>query len=214
MIYVVIGLLVVLYLSQEFIRKWFFVRTGKRSFPACLVRAPVDGTVCYVKKDVKDFEARKRWDSIRIPRDTGDWFQVGIYMSGFDRHFVVSPLHESRIVRRLIIGNKADNVAMIDFFNFVKHYYFGRTPKLVDTSPNHTLVYEVENTECRMIMAVIADKYVGNLIDSGEDLPGDDSVCLIRRGSQTDLFIPMRYYDKLAVSVGDRVKVGGIVCSM
>jgi phosphatidylserine decarboxylase len=206
-------LLVVLWLSQKFSRHWFFERKGKVPIkPQKEILSPVDGIVCYVKTH-SDFRSKKRWDEIQLEKKDDKYMQIGIYMSGYDRHTVYCPV--CGILSKIYpVGVMSKNVSMIDFWSFIKYYYLGKKPTLAETPDNYTLIYEFITEEFGpVVMAVISDKFVGLIENYAHSGTIDQTVLssIIKRGSQVDLFLLEENIDRLCVKVGDQVKIGEVL---
>jgi len=144
--------------------------------------------------------------------DLSGYSHIGIYLSGYDRHVIYSPVNG--VLKRITeIGSSAKNVAMIDFWNFFLYCYLGITPDLVDTSDNYTLVFEIEDLwGYTMYVAVISDKFVGNLkanVLVGSIVDGETKICTILRGSQVDMYTPGNY--TIAVDRGDQVRINDFI---
>lgn len=197
------ALLAGLIFSQWFFRNFWFHREKIEleeisKMPSNLLCSPVDGVVVYKKKVKNGFA-----DSVKLGAAVKEpWTQgksgtlLGIYMSIFDRHFVIAPFGGTS---KILYFKTDKNYPMMDLLEYVRFYGMAKTSKRMAANAE---VY-VDNNERLQIswdtgieMLVIGDANVNKIIK--EDGLGDeqtlwsrgDRLLFIRRGSQCDVFIP------------------------
>jgi len=213
------------WLSQKFVRDWWFSRQHYDLDNIALlddfVMTPVDGTIVYVK-EVKDGKVTTEKKGRVIAEDWVDGesgYLIGIYMCVYDRHFVVSPV--SDFVRYRHVPTTA-NIPMMDLWEYINFYYVGR---FVDWFEEKAFSYKLHNEkiiyefDCGIKMMGIADKFV-NKIEVPEKLKHHplvmkgEKIGHIRRGSQVDVFIPEYLFAETHLNPGDRVEVGSVLCQI
>jgi len=211
-----------LWFSQWFFRKFWFHRQSLdideiKRLPADLVCSPVDGVIVY-KKRVDDGQAF----SIKLNKQIGEpWtggqsgWLIGIYMSVFDRHFVIAPASGTNTS----LYFKTDkNLPMMDLFEYVRFYALSITSKRMAENAEEY----VDNNERLKLdwssgikMLVIGDANVNKIdqepgLGDGESIwARGDKLLFIRRGSQCDIFIPDSVGSPIeSIAVGRKVKAG------
>ena len=209
-------------LTQWFFRKFWFHRQSLevdeiKRLPLDLICSPVDGVVVY-KKKVDSGQAF----SVKLNKQVGEpWtggksgWLIGIYMSVFDRHFVIAPVSGTNTS----LYFKTDkNLPMMDLLEYVRFYALSMTSKRMAANAEEY----VDNNERLKLewnsgvkMLVIGDANV-NKIDTEVGL-GDgktvwvrgDKLLFIRRGSQCDIFIPDSAGSPVdSIVVGKKVRAG------
>ena len=169
--------------------------------------SPVDGIIVYNRIVGNDpIICNKRKDIIMSSLWLLDYRQIGLYMSIYDRHCVVSP-KDGVISKIEEIGERKDKESMIDIINFIKYYYFGITPKM-NITDNYSIVYNIDD----IVLIVISDKYIGKITmlkKQGDQVKKGEKICKIDKGSQVDLFIPALYkiVKKRIFKIGDNIVV-------
>jgi phosphatidylserine decarboxylase len=222
------GAALAVYLSQKFVREWWFHRQNLESHPIAdyEVTSPVDGTVVYVKNVYKGkVMTTKKGRVIEEDWVDGqDGVLVGIYMCVYDRHFIASPITD--FLDDIEHRPTTANIPMMDLWEYINFYFVGR---FVDWFEEKAFDYKLKNEKViykyfsGVRMMGIADKFVNKI-----EIPNSVSIKSflttrfekighIRRGSQVDLFIPMHLIEKsdLAVLVkpNQKVKAGQVIWS-
>jgi phosphatidylserine decarboxylase len=221
-IFVLCALLSSLVFTQWFFRKFWFHRQNLERdeidrLPFDIVCSPVDGVVVY-KKRVDKGQAF----SVKLNKQVGEaWtggksgWLIGIYMSIFDRHFVIAPVSGSNTS----LYFKTDkNLPMMDLLEYIKFYGMSMTSRRM---AEHAEEYVDSNERLKLDwdsgvkMLVIGDANVNKIIPEPGLGDGDtlwtrgDKLLFIRRGSQCDIFIPDDFGSPLiSVIVGKKLSAG------
>lgn len=180
------------------------------------IMSPVCGTVVYVRHliDAKQgddvlFDKLGRVSNLPSIPYSGDWVHIGVYMSPFNNHHIITPVKWDGMVTGSIDGDLNPMLSnrdcrwppswskdwfkrkLVEFIAYNKKTYWNFTFK---TGGNFS-------------MYMIYDKYVGSMkqvhIDK-KDLHGRECLGFVCRGSQMDFVIPWAYYEEL-VRVGQSV---------
>jgi len=192
-----------------------------------IVISPVDGTVVYVKDTaVERYVSRKLGTPVGIDWTEGnDGIIIGVYMSIFDRHFVISPI-EDFISIQSHNPVKETSIPMMDLLEYFHFYYLGRFAKRFAEKAdkyarlNETMVWKYN---CGMRLLLIGDKYVnkiepdeGKVTWFGSTMPvlRAEKLGAIRRGSQVDIFIPKHLCHSVMVRVGQKLQLGDELCRL
>jgi phosphatidylserine decarboxylase len=226
--FVLFSLFVSLFFSQWFFRSfWFHRETIERDeidrMHANIICSPVDGVVVYKKRVSNGFaDSVKLGAPVREPWVNGEsGTLLGIYMSVFDRHFVVAPASGTSKVLHF----KTDkNYPMMDLLEYLRFYAGAYTSKRMAKNAERY----VDNNERLHIswgngieMLVIGDSNVNKIIkesglgDGKTAWSRGDKILFIRRGSQCDIFIPDQVGNVFkSVTIGKKLKVGWPIGSM
>lgn len=171
------------------------------------VKSPAEGKVVYIRRisitsDGKDFYSYKQGRQIQIPPSVkdGEYFHIGIYLSPYNNHHIVSPVKDPNIINIQEIGQsllpmskRLDSLFLFTRFkNWLDKYKDGFLEY------NKRVVFEIND----FYLIAIFDKYVSkyNLFENNKIL------AFIHRGSQVDLLMPVDNYDiRESLRVGDRV---------
>lgn len=188
--------------------------------------SPVDGTILYIN-DVTDGRVVTQKNGINVREDwvgKHNGVLIGIYMSIFDRHFVINPIDDLFEVAE---WKKVKNggLPMMDVLEYIHFYYFG---KMVSWFESKAFTYKQANehvilkSNSGVRLMLIGDKFV-NKITVNDTNPSDKKItdglramkiASIRRGSQVDVFIPDYLFKEMSKEVGQKVKVGETLCQM
>ena len=216
---ILISLVIFLSTWTMWLRYFYFCRDPKfiNSYPenAKIIRSPAEGTIVYLKvtdfmdatickSEELDGERLFRLDKYLQPYS--DYYQIGIFMTQYDNHHVVTSIN-SKIRSIHCIGDNnessmlryADILFSLFGISFIN--WLNRAERFIHY--NQQYVIEYENG---VIVVITMDKYV-NKFDYNVDNQLDHPYVLgfIHRGSQTDLFIPRNKFILNKLSVGDKV---------
>lgn len=169
-----------------FIFAFSFFRDPKRTPPddTAVLLAPADGTIA-------DIETVDEADFIKAPA-----LRIGIFLSVFNTH-----------INRAPCGVKVENIRYKKGkFKDARHRMAGKINESNDLMMTRT-AEPFDRLIVRQISGAIARRIVCRTA-VGESLAGGEKFGMIKFGSRTELYIPMRKNVQCMVEVGDKVKAG------
>jgi phosphatidylserine decarboxylase len=184
------------------------------------IRSPVYGRVAYIRR-VTDASVESEKIGERIPvRDITheDWppdcpdgsgWLIGIAMTALDVHFQYAPVAGTvTSIRHFPTGR---NLAMFDFWEYVRITYFRRAVQLFArryTFDNERQTMWIAGKQAKVGLVLIADKFVDKIttfVQIGQSVPAGGKLSFIGRGSQVDVVICGHLDLTLLVKEGDPV---------
>jgi len=163
-----------------------FFRDPQRAVPTDknLLLAPADGTIT-------DIETVEENDFLGGPA-----LKIGIFLSIFDAHINRSPC-DVRIEK--ILYKKGH-------FKNARNLQSGRT-----NESNDLYLIRTENPRDKLIVRQISGAIARRIVcqaKEGQNLTGGEKFGMIKFGSRTELYLPLRENAKCLVRPGDKVKAG------
>jgi len=212
----IVGLMVAF---QYFLRKIFFNRDVNvlESYDKQLILYPCDGRLAYTRSVEGEAYAQKKQNKISIGFQDEKCYHVGVYMSPYDRHFVVAPLRGR--IKKIEKVNAGVHWPMLDLLEYAKSGFWMSFDNWFNRKfdkylkDNEKVVITIAPRPYREIKVVlIGDKCV-NKIDifcsEGDWVRKGDKLGFIRRGSQVDLLIPEVLMDfRVPKKIGAKIKAG------
>jgi phosphatidylserine decarboxylase len=180
-----------------------------------IIVAPADGRVMYVYS-VKEGKVivNKKGESIAVNEISktrckkSDGWLIGIYMSPFDVHYNYAPI--SGRVMSVYHYKSSLNLPMVDLWEYINFTLLRRAVNLFSRKfhfVNERMTIEITNMELTCFVILIADKFVNKIrkfFKEKDELLIGEKICFIERGSQVDLFLPVKNLD-LYVREGEQV---------
>jgi hypothetical protein len=198
-----------LFLWISYLRFVYFSRVPEipETFVPGLVRSPAEGTIVYHQVGVlPNLPVIKENRNLSVEFSSeGYWHQVGIFMSQYDVHYVVNQI-DSEIVSTYKVSRdeESEMLTYLDMFLSLFGVKFFQWSKrcLSFLSYNSQWFIRYKNG---IVMIITMDKYV-NIFDLYPTVTHEPSFLgFIRRGSQTDIFIPSELRPSLLAPVHSRV---------
>jgi phosphatidylserine decarboxylase len=163
-----------------------FFRDPERSCPGdgSLLLAPADGRIAEIKTiDETSFIGRPA-------------LRIGIFLSIFDTHI-----------------NRAPCNVRIEKITYKKGKYLNAlNPQSGRLNESNTLdLVRTDNPKDKLIVRQISGAIARRIVCAaakGQELAGGERFGMIKFGSRTELYVPMRENVKCVVTIGDKVKAG------
>jgi len=204
---------------QFLIRKVLFNRNVdldlSDSFPG-EVLYPCDGRLVYTRMIEGEAYAMKLNEKISIGFLDETCYHIGVYMTPYDRHYVVAPFRGT--VKKIEKVNAGVHLPMLDLFEYARsglflsfndwfkrkfNSYLKDTEKVVITIDSH------DYGDFKVIL--IGDKCVNKIdlfVEEGSEVIRGQKLGFIRRGSQVDLIFNAENLSKYPKKIGCKITAG------
>lgn len=167
---------------------------------------PSDGIIIYSRYSMENSNTIsihiEKNEDVHTLNVEGDYFHVGVYMSPFDRHFVIAPC--DCIVEKITHFKTDVNYPMLDYLEYIKMTLFRRIPKInriylwLDKKHkylqrNEKVIFQLRRDTFVFYVILIGDKFVNKIdlfVSEGQRLEVGDCLGFIGRGSQVDVAWP------------------------